>query len=64
MVRVVLARLFGVMLRLHVMPLRHVRVMPGLVMVAGVVMVRSRFVMLSGALVMLCGFPMMIRCFL
>jgi hypothetical protein len=56
-----LARLFGMMRRVSLMALRHVRVVTGCVVIAGVVMLRGRLVMLSGMLVVFGGFAVMFR---
>lgn len=61
LVGVKLARLFGMMDCVDVMPLRHVRVMTGLLMVPRGVMLGSRAMMLGGLLMMLGGLQMMIR---
>jgi hypothetical protein len=56
-----LAGLFGMMRGVGVMPLRHVRVVTGFVVVAGIVMLRRSFVMCSGMLVVLGCFAVMFR---
>jgi hypothetical protein len=60
-VRVMLAGFLGVMLGVDVMPLRHMRVMTGQMMVATFVMIGRCFVMLGGMFVMLCSFAVMFR---
>lgn len=61
---VVLTRLFGVMFRLNGMALRHVGVVPGLHVIAGVMMLGGRPMVLSGFFVMIGGFAVMFRCHL
>jgi hypothetical protein len=56
-----LAGLFGMMRGVSLMALRHVRMVAGLVVVAGFVMIRGRLVMLRGMVVVLSGFAMMFR---
>jgi hypothetical protein len=58
---VMLACLFGMMGSVSLMALRHVRLVTGLAMIAGVVMFRGRVMMLSGMLVVLSGFAVMFR---
>lgn len=58
---VMLARLFGMMLGLDVMTLRHVCVMTGRLVVATFVVVGRRLVVLGGMLVMFSGFAVMFR---
>jgi len=58
--RVMLAGLFGVMLGVNLMALGHVRVVPGGLMVAALVVIGRRLVMLGGMFVMLSGFAMML----
>jgi hypothetical protein len=60
-VRVMLAGFLGVMLGVDVMPLRHMRVMTGQMMVATFVMIGRCFVMLGGMFVMLGSFAVMFR---
>jgi len=60
-VRVMLARLFGMVRGVSMMTLRHVRVMTGGVVIASVVMLRGRLVMLGGVLVVLGCFAVMFR---
>lgn len=56
-----LARLFGVMNRVDVVPLRDMRVMAGLMMVPRAVMLGGGAMMLRRLFVMLSGFEMMLR---
>jgi hypothetical protein len=58
---VMLARLFGMMGSVNLMALRHVRMVTGLVVIAGFVMIRGRLMMLRGMVVVLSGFAMMFR---
>jgi hypothetical protein len=60
-VGVMLTGLFRMMHGVNVMALRHVRVMTGLVVVTGVVMLRRRLVVLSGVLVVFGSFAMVLR---
>jgi hypothetical protein len=60
-VGVMLTVLFGVLHGLNMMAMRYVRVVAGLVMVAGFVMLRGRFVVLGGVCVVLSSFSMMLR---
>lgn len=52
--------LFGVLLGLHVMAVRHVRMVPGLFVIAGLVVFGSRAMVLGGVFMMFRGFQMMI----
>jgi hypothetical protein len=63
-VRVMLASFLRVMLGVDLMPVRHVRVMTGLLVVATFVMLGGRVVMFRGMLVMFSGFAVMFRSFL
>jgi hypothetical protein len=56
-----LARLFGVMCGVSVMPLRHLRMVTGLVVVTGLVMLGRRFVMRCGVFVVFGSFAVMFR---
>jgi hypothetical protein len=56
-----LARLFGVMNGMDMMALRDMRMVAGLLMVPGGMMLGSRAVVLGGVLMMLGGFGVMIR---
>jgi hypothetical protein len=58
---VMFARLFGMMRSVNLMALRHVRMVTGLVVIAGFVMLRGRLVMLCGMVVVLSGFAVMFR---
>jgi hypothetical protein len=58
---VMLAGFFGVMLGVVVVPLRDVRMVAGLFMIAGAVMLGGGAMMFGGVLVMLGGFQMMLR---
>jgi hypothetical protein len=60
---VMLTGLFGMVSGVNRVAMRHVRMMPGLVMVAGFVMLGGRSVMLCGVLVMFGGFAMVISGF-
>lgn len=60
LVGVMLAGLLGVMFGVDLMALRHVRVMPGFLVVAAFVMVGRRLMVLGGMLVMFSGFAMML----
>jgi len=55
-----LTRLFGVMGRVDEVPLRNVGVVPGLLVVAGLVMLGRHAVVLGGVLVMFGGFTVML----
>jgi hypothetical protein len=56
-----LAGLFGMMRGVNLMALRHVRMVTGLVVIAGFVMLCGRLVMLSCVVVVLSGFAVMFR---
>ncbi len=60
LVGVMLAGLFGVMLGVNMMALRHVRVVPGGFMIAALVVIGRRLMVLGGMFVMLRGFAMML----
>jgi hypothetical protein len=59
LVSVLFASFFGVMRSMNMMSLRHMRLVTGLFMIPGLVVIGCRAVMLSRVLVMLGGFPMM-----
>jgi hypothetical protein len=56
-----LARLFGVMCGVNVMPLRHMRMVAGFVVVTGLVVLSRRFVMRYGVFVVFGSFAVMFR---
>jgi hypothetical protein len=59
-VRVVLARLRGVMLGLNLMTVRDVGVVAGFLMVSGFVMARGCAMVFGSVFVMICSFVMML----
>jgi hypothetical protein len=61
--KVMLARLFGVMCGVNVMPLRHLRMVTGFVVVTGLMVLGRGFVMRCGVFVMFGSLAVMFRSF-